>query len=424
MIGGKKIAEGGYGCVFYPEINCDGKEEKNKKKQKHISKLQFLDFSSKNEINTGLYLKKFFSKDKDQPLLNNFAPVVSSCNIDISQLKKDFINDCGILQKYTTEKNVSIIKVRYIDMNVFDTYLLENIDIKSVILTLISSYNHLLDSLKKLLSAKVVHFDLKGPNIVFDKKLNIPIIIDFGLSFKLQIFDLLESTEIEKLSNEELNNILEEDNLFNYFYVYAPQYYIWPIEVHYLNYLIHRNDKPTEEELKKIAKDFTMSNSALIGFSDSFKLKYEKLCFKVLQNYENPRNYNLNKNDSNYERNILMNKKLAVLKSWKTWDNYSISIMIMKILNAFIKTDSFYDNNFYQKYNELLLNNIHPNFNKRFSVLDTIDKFKIIIKNQNNNIETFSNFEAGEQVEDEIKKLLTKSRDEDINKYIKKISYI
>ena len=26
MEGGKKLAEGGYGCVFSPSINCSGKE--------------------------------------------------------------------------------------------------------------------------------------------------------------------------------------------------------------------------------------------------------------------------------------------------------------------------------------------------------------------------------------------------------------
>ena len=84
MIGGKKIAEGGYGCVFHPAINCKARDTKNKK---FISKLQFNDFSSKNEINIGEYLKDKLKNDKDDALNNHFAPVLSSCNIGKSKLK-------------------------------------------------------------------------------------------------------------------------------------------------------------------------------------------------------------------------------------------------------------------------------------------------------------------------------------------------
>ena len=68
-----------------------------------------------------------------------------------------------------------------------------------------------------LQNVKIVHFDLKGQNIIFDLKEFAPIIIDFGLSLPM-----------EKVKN---------DNLYDYFYVYAPEYYVWPLEVHYLNYL-------------------------------------------------------------------------------------------------------------------------------------------------------------------------------------------
>ena len=107
MIGGKKIAEGGYGCVFHPEINCKAKETTNKK---FISKLQFLDFSARNEIAIGSYLNSKFNNDKEHPLLNNFAPVVSSCNVDKSKFKKNILNQCKVLQKVSTENDISIIK--------------------------------------------------------------------------------------------------------------------------------------------------------------------------------------------------------------------------------------------------------------------------------------------------------------------------
>ena len=50
MIGGKLLAEGGYGCVFAPGINCDGSVMKTKK---YVSKIQRYDTSAKNEILIG-----------------------------------------------------------------------------------------------------------------------------------------------------------------------------------------------------------------------------------------------------------------------------------------------------------------------------------------------------------------------------------
>ena len=60
MQGGGIIAEGGYGCVFHPELNCKGKETKN---EAYVTKLQRNDFSAENEINIGMILTKNLSKD-------------------------------------------------------------------------------------------------------------------------------------------------------------------------------------------------------------------------------------------------------------------------------------------------------------------------------------------------------------------------
>jgi len=44
MIGGELVSEGGYGCIFRPEINCSGKTVED---SKHISKIQVYDKSAK-----------------------------------------------------------------------------------------------------------------------------------------------------------------------------------------------------------------------------------------------------------------------------------------------------------------------------------------------------------------------------------------
>ena len=71
FIGGKKLAEGGYGCVFHPEINCRGLETEN---MQYVSKIQQKDFSAENEIKIGEIIKQGVKNMPGNPLINNFAP--------------------------------------------------------------------------------------------------------------------------------------------------------------------------------------------------------------------------------------------------------------------------------------------------------------------------------------------------------------
>ena len=43
---------------------------------------------------------------------------------------------------------------------------------------------------------KIVHNDLFDRNIIFDKKLNVPIVIDFGLSYQVSRFYNIDGTKL------------------------------------------------------------------------------------------------------------------------------------------------------------------------------------------------------------------------------------
>ena len=47
----KLLAQGGFGCIYYPGINCDGKSIKEE--YKIVSKLQKKNYTSDNEIKIG-----------------------------------------------------------------------------------------------------------------------------------------------------------------------------------------------------------------------------------------------------------------------------------------------------------------------------------------------------------------------------------
>ena len=90
MKGGKLLAEGGYGCVFVPGINCDGSIMKTKK---YVSKIQRYDKSAKNEIEIGKIIQELNGFE------DHFSPVLKHCEIDIASIKDKEISKCTILKR-------------------------------------------------------------------------------------------------------------------------------------------------------------------------------------------------------------------------------------------------------------------------------------------------------------------------------------
>ena len=63
---------------------------------------------------------------------------------------------------------------------------------------LVNSYNHLLNTLNILVDLKIVHYDLKGNNIMFDSSNQLPLILDFGLSIKMDEIKKENLTKVKK----------------------------------------------------------------------------------------------------------------------------------------------------------------------------------------------------------------------------------
>ena len=94
---------------------------------------------------------------------------------------------------------------------------------KRLILGMTESFRFLLDAIGYLLDDGIIHFDIKGENILYNTVSSEPQLIDFGISIPIN----------------EINN----KNLKEYFYVYAPEYYVWPLEVHVINFLLHEGGR-------------------------------------------------------------------------------------------------------------------------------------------------------------------------------------
>jgi len=352
--GGKLLAEGGYGCVFIPGINCDGSIMSNKK---YISKIQRFDDSAKNEIEIGRIVQNIGGFE------DHFSPVLKFCNIDIAKVKDKEISKCTILKKKATKKFI-VMKLRYIEGNDFMDYLINQKNSVQLVSNIILSYNHLLKSVSMLIEKQILHYDLKGTNILFDMEKETPILIDFGLSVQISNIDFDDN--LQTLMN----------NLKNIFYVYAPEYSIWSLEIHYLSYILHKNKEPTVMELSDIAEKYVMENKALNkNFSPWFLKKYKEKCIKQLKKY----------NKIDYMKRIKY-----LFNYWETFDNYALSIMYLRFLK-YININGFLDNYFIKFFSKLLLKNIDPNPDNRLSIVETIHTFNTFLyqKNNESNIQTF-----------------------------------
>jgi serine/threonine protein kinase len=328
----KLIDQGGFGCVFYPGIECDGSISKN---PKYISKLHKKNYHVVNEYNVGKKVTKI-------PLYEYyFAPIVNMCNIDIAKIDKRERDMCRVISRTSSGSKFVIMKMPYIKNVSLVKYITNpNIDKKEIVTYIMDSYKFLLHSLKMLNSSGVVHFDFKIPNILFEVKTKNPIIIDFGLSLSL--------------------NNLGPKTYSKYFYTYNAAYYVWPVDVHIINYVINVNSNLTYEELVVLVDTNVKANPALHIFSEEFFKRYRDLTINTYKKYTNVPAENV---------------VTELVKNCNTWDIYSLSVMFLQLVN-FMSYDGFTDNKLIKEFSELLLLNIHPNAARRLSFDETKKRYK------------------------------------------------
>jgi len=198
-----------------------------------------------------------------------------------------------------------------------------------VLSILFDLYERITDSIQLLVKYKIVHYDLKENNILVEKRHQLPYIIDFGLS--IDVSRLQEHPWSEKQEDHSKSTIdsdilyhTQSSKLFQYnylwrqhFYVHAPDYFLWPIEIHLMTYLINEHDTLTEDSLRKICYEYVSNNKAIAYMSRDFKKKMFKLSMKTFSRFiDQPREKVLNE----------------LLKYWDKWDIYAVNIMFLKIV--------------------------------------------------------------------------------------------
>ena len=277
------LSQGGFGCVYYPGIKCDGTIQQNKN---YITKIQKKTFNAKNEINIGHIISKIDN------YFQYFSPIFTNCPINVRTINNKILSKCEIISK-KNKFNYILMDMIYIQNKHFYEFFLENIYKKNILSCMNNSYLYLINSVKILNNNNIIHYDLKADNIIYNIKTNNPLIIDYGISIPL--------------------SILNKNNIRNYFYIYAPEYYTWTLDIHVINFLLHETDLSlTDKDIKKISYKFTTRNKALDIFSLKFKTRFYNDCCKELVQYIG-------------QPPISVINKLLLL--YKTWDIYSLSVI-------------------------------------------------------------------------------------------------
>ena len=294
------IDQGGFGCIFYPGLSCT--TNFNKKDSKLVSKIQLNTFNARNEIYVGSLIKKIPN------YMLYFLPVISACNISLASFNNDMIDKCDIIDQDIDKYKV--LELPYLENISFETLFADsNRSTRHLFLTFIETYKYVAIGIGNLIEHNIVHFDIKEQNILYSTKYENPILIDFGISIP-----------IKKISN---------DNLKEYFYVYAPDYYLWPIEVHIINYILHK-DKLTLDAIKNTVNKYIDNNVAFNTLSDEFKKKYSIASINFFSQF------------IKFDSATIIHK---LLEYNNTWDLYSLSVMYLKFLNKLFHK-GYFDNTF------------------------------------------------------------------------------
>lgn len=186
--GGKSISSGGYGCVFYPALKCQGRSS-GTIDSKGISKLMYSRYAEK-ELSTIEYFRKRLKGIRhysDYFLLDNF----SVCKPDV--LTRSDLQNFGEKCRTFRKKNITSenINTKLSDMSILnmpyggvalDSYLQDNFTYEKLHDIHVKMLDLLHNGILPMNRRGIYHSDIKDSNILYDEESGKLRLIDWGLS--------------------------------------------------------------------------------------------------------------------------------------------------------------------------------------------------------------------------------------------------
>jgi len=325
------IGQGSYGCVFKPNINNKGETESN---SEYISKLQLSGDTLENEINIGKKIQSITDYEE------YFSPILEKYPIELKQIEKEQpeLSDCEVTKDLKDDTTIFLDKIKYVGKNSLQNYLsiMKKGEHKKFLELFLETNIILLESLEKLNKIGIIHNDLKEDNIICRNDDGRPILIDFGLSMDNEFMFLPNNNSILNIFTQNTNtektpekNTEEKSSQLNkYFFKYEPSYEIWCIDIVIINYILNvlkKEEISSPIKINVIIEDYIKKNKI-------FEKKEEQQEYLFNEEEKNKFKNDLEKEFEIYNSETSENLLETLLTYQKTWDNYALSIIYLRLL--------------------------------------------------------------------------------------------
>lgn len=304
----KLINSGTYGCIFRPGLNCRGKPES----LKYVTKIQKYSNDVKNEWRVSQKILKISGYSRF------FAPILKQCKVRIAKEPAKELRKCpafsSIPEQNLISKHIVSTKIRYMSGGDLRDYIMHRVPKTRVLSELWRTHYHVLKALQKLGSNGIVHYDLKDNNILFDTELNVPIIIDFGLSF--------------------LKSDLKPDNYKNVFFTFD-DYSYWCIDIIACSYIFSvigysraKTEMVKQDQLLEIRNTFLYGRDYKINASEPVNIVFFNSDVKIQEFKDAYKIY-----FDQFLEKSWWNMYEELIKFVESWDNYSVAVIYSKLLD-------------------------------------------------------------------------------------------
>lgn len=295
------INQGTYGCIYKPEFSCNNQQHNVPYKKKMISKITKKDNGATQENDLGKIIQTI-------PQYNSyFAPILNSCPINLGEINNEELQKCQFIQneKQTLDSSVGNILYNSNTIRFVGKQSIYDVLYGSSFPKILSCHIHLLKALTLLqtIDDPIIHYDLKENNIIFDEVYSVPIIIDFGISFR--------SSKLKTINKD-------------VFYVHYDKYPPWCIEIVILSYIVHNinlDNSITNQDisdLKTVCSNFVKQNPVFkTGFDSNELLEFENSLLLFIDSFVSKSWEDLTQ---------------TLVAKYLTWDNYSICVIFYDIL--------------------------------------------------------------------------------------------
>lgn len=327
-------------CVYF--FFTDEEEEKTNKRSGTLNKrFVSMDFLGNNEkvitnkikdALSNIWSDHFYLFEASEPIING---ILGSDAYHLQAIKELNVDKTAIVW-YRDRQLIYI-----------DGYLKALSCSRKYILCLTDFYSRLLTNIGLLVSNNIVHNNIGFGTIVIDiGTFTNPILTNFKFSLDINRPDIGEYIK-------------------HFFIKYDHSHIQWPLEFHILSYLLtNKLDSLSFNNIQFVVSNVINSNTFLNTFGQKIVDEYKEDGLTYFSRYVNQ--------SSSW---IISD----ILKYYRTWDNYALSICYLKIIIDLYNTVKI-KSKFLITFLKLLVGNIHSVPTKRLTVNNTTNKFANIME--------------------------------------------